>query len=164
MYNTILLRDHSKVFVDHQAYEALRPGMLVELTSTNRLKKHATSGGNIVVPTIVLEDEWQGKGIEDAYVTGDQVRAWVPGRGDEALLLLADGENVAIGDALESNGLGMVKKHTIEAVGSADAQQANTIYSRPIIGIALEAQDLSALDGSNSSLESNSQFIKVRIA
>ena len=87
-----------------------------------------------------------------------------PRTGDILLLLLADNQNVAIGDALESDGLGHVQKHTVESWNSADAQVAISVFSRPIVGIALEAQNLSTLEGSESSAVENSQYIKVLIA
>jgi hypothetical protein len=70
-----------------------------------------------------------------------------------------------IGDTLESNGLGYLRKvvRTNESWESADSQQAHSLYSQHIVGVALEAQDLSALEGSDSSLATNSQYIKVRV-
>ena len=150
-YNTIKIKRYTNVVNEWKANTALTPGSVVELLSTGKVRKHATAGGN-VIPLIVLEDELQGKGINDAYVADDVVQVWAPNRGDEAYLLLADEENVAIGDFLESDGFGLVKKHTAENWGSADAQEANTVYSKPIIGIALEAKNLSVLpEGSDSS-------------
>jgi hypothetical protein len=162
MSNSIILKRYNKIVVEKVAGEAFRPGMLLYIASTGKVHKHNVAGGN-VFGFVALEDELQGKDIKDAYAAGDRAQVWIPQRGDEALLLLEDGQNVVQGDALESNGLGMVRKHTVETLASADSQVANLIYSRPIIGIALEDQDLSALDGSNSSLESNSQFIRVGI-
>lgn len=150
-YNTIKIKKYSDVVNEWEANVALTPGMLVELMSTNKVKKHATSGGN-VYPLIVLEDELQGNDINDDYAAGDKVQVWTPTRGDEAYLLLADEETIVIGDFLESNGQGKVKKHTAETWASADAQTANTVYSTPIVGVALEAKDLGTLpEGSDSS-------------
>jgi len=150
-YNTIKIKRYTNVVNEWDANVALTPGNVVELLSTGKVRKHATSGGNIV-PLIVLEDELQVKDINDNYVAGDKVQVWTPNRGDEAYLLLADEETIVIGDAVESDGFGKVKKHTVETVASADAQTANTIYSKPIIGIALEAKDLGTLpEGSESS-------------
>jgi hypothetical protein len=145
-YNTIKIKRYTNVVNEWKANTALTPGSVVELLSTGKVRKHATAGGN-VIPLIVLEDELQGKGINDDYVADDIVQVWAPNRGDEAYLLLADEEDVDIGDFLESDGFGLVKKHTAETWGSADAQE-----SKPIIGIALEAKNLSVLpEGSDSS-------------
>lgn len=161
--NSIILKRYNKIQIERKASEAIKPGMIVELTSADKVKKHATSGGDVAPLMVAIEDALQGKSKTEAYVADDVVRVWIPQAGDEFLAILADGQNVAIGDKLMSNGLGYVIKHVVEAVTSADAQQANTIYSRPIVGVALEAQDLSGLEGSDSSLEENSQYIRVLV-
>ena len=161
--HTIKLKNYSKVIEEYEAATAIAPGMLVEIYSTDgKVRKHATVGGNNI-PMFALEDELQGKGIDNNYAAGDRVQVWIPGRGDIVYALLADGQNVVVGDYLQSDGLGRLQKHTAQQLASADAQQVATIYSRPIVGQVLEAQDLSALDGSNSSLEGNSQHVAVRI-
>lgn len=162
-YNTIKIKKYSNVVNEWVANEALTPGMVVELMSTNKVKKHATSGGN-VYPLIVLEDELQGNDLNDNYAAADKVQVWSPNRGDEAYLLLADEENVAIGDFVESDGFGKVKKHTAEAWGSSDDQVANTVYSKPIVGIAMEAVNLSSLpEGSESSAGGDYYNPRIRV-
>jgi hypothetical protein len=136
--------------------------MIVGINSSDSVIKHATAGGN-VFPMVVYEDALQGKSVAHSYAIGDKVKVWVPQRGDVVQLLLEDGQSVVIGDFVESNGLGMVQKHTVESVNSADAQQANTIYSNPIVGQVDEAQDLSEISSDESSLAGNSQLIRVRI-
>jgi hypothetical protein len=162
-YNTIKLKKYVDIIEEYEANAAIIPGMLIELMSTNKVRAHATSGGN-VLPMFALEDELQGKEIDDAYAAGDVVQCWIPVRGEIVHALLADGQNVSIGDALQSNGAGYLTKYVKESWESNDAQQANIVYDKVIVGIALEAQNLSALDGSNSSLTANSKYIKVRIA
>lgn len=162
--NSIVLRRYNKIVIEKAAAEAVYPGMILELTSADQVKKHATSGGDVTPLMVAFEDELQGKAKEEAYIAGARVQVLILQRGDMFLGILADGQNVAIGDKLMSNGLGQLTKLVVEQVNSADAQQVNTIYSAPIVGIAMEAQDLSALDGSNSSLAENSKFIKVMVA
>jgi len=151
-YNTIKLKKYSDVIEEFEANAAITPGMVVELMSTEKVRKHATASGNVIPVMVALEDELQGNGINDDYAAGDVVQVWIPGKGDQFYALLKDEETIVIGDALESDGFGKVKKHTVEATTSADVQEVNTIYSRPIIGIAMEAKDLSTLpEGSESS-------------
>ena len=95
-----------------------------------------------------LEDELQGKGIDDPYADGDRVQCWVAVRGEEVYAILADGENVAIGDFLESNGSGELVVHVPD---SADSDDAITVYSNQIVGISLETIDLSGSSGAESS-------------
>jgi hypothetical protein len=164
LFNTIKLKNYSKVMVEYAAAAALYPGQLLELTSSGTVQKHS-GAGKTALPMFAVEDELQGKGITEAYAAGDVVQCWIPGRGDEVYVKLADAENVVIGDRLESNGLGFVRKvvRSNESWESADSQQAKSQYDHHIVGIALEAQDLSTLEGSESSLDANSQFIKMRV-
>jgi hypothetical protein len=113
-----------------------------------------------------LEDELQGKGIDDSYAVGDKVQVWIAGRGDIVYACIADEENIAIGDLLESNGDGMLREHTVETWTSADAQAANTVYSFPVVAIALEAKNLSSLPEGSDSSATGAYYhprIKVRI-
>lgn len=150
-YNTIKVKKYSNVIEEFVANAAITPGMLVEVMSTGKLRKHATALGN-AFPMFALEDELQGKGINDNYAAGDQVQVWIPGRGDIVNALLRDEENIAIGDFLESDGEGKLRKYVAESVTSADAQEANTIYESRIVGVAVAAVNLSSLpEGSESS-------------
>jgi hypothetical protein len=150
-FNTVKIKKYSDVVEEFEANAAITPGMLVEVMSTGKLRAHATALGN-AFPMFALEDELQGKGIDDDYAAGDQVQAWIPGRGDIVNALLRDEENVAIGDFVESDGEGRLRKYVAEAVLSADAQEANTILEHRIVGQVVAAVNLSSLpEGSESS-------------
>ncbi len=135
---------------------AILPGMVLEMTSTSsRVQAHATQSGD-VYPMIALEDELQGKSIDAAYAaTADTpVQVWIPRRGDEGHCILVDGENIAIGDALESDGTGRLQKYIADVDSgedSDDADASRTNYTNPIIGFALEAKDLSDSSGAEDS-------------
>jgi len=162
-FNTIKIKKYEDIIIEKAANAAITPGMLIELMSTDKVRAHATAGGNVIPIMFALEDELQGKDIDEAYAAADKVQCWIPRAGDVVLALLADGQNVSIGDALQSDGAGYLTKYVLESWESADAQAANKIYDKVIVGIALEAQDLSALDGSNSSLTANSKYIKIMV-
>jgi hypothetical protein len=141
-FNTIKLKKYLDVIIERIAYAAITPGMLCELYSTSGYcRKHATSGGN-AVPIFALEDELQGKGITDAYAAGDKVQLWVAQRGEEVNALLADGENVAIGDFLVSNGDGYLKKYAFDSAEKEDL----------IVAQALEAIDRSSSSGGDTNV------------
>ena len=159
--NSIIVKNYDNVFIEKTAGEEVYPGMIVLINSSDQIIKHNVEGGN-VVPMVVYEDALQGKSVLQSYAAGDKVKVWIPQPGDVAQLLLEDGQVVVVGDFVESNGLGMVQKHTAESWGSADAQVANTVYSRPIVGQVDEAQDLSEISSDESSLSGNSQLIRVR--
>jgi len=161
-YNTIKLKDYLHINEEYNAAAAITPGMLIELNSSGTVQKHA-SIDTFAMPMFATEDELQGKDITDAYVTGDKVQCWIPTRGDIVYALLLDGQNVSIGDKLVSASGGYLKKSESDFASIESVDAGTDLSTRVIIGIALEAQDLSTLEGSESSLATNSQYIKVRI-
>jgi hypothetical protein len=158
MPNSIKIKNFSDVNEEYTATAvAIIPGMLLELTSGNLVQAHSAAGGN-VQPMFAFEDELQGKGIDDAYVASDKIQVWLPVRGDWIYAILADDNDVAIGDFLESNGAGLLQAHT------ADISDAANVTNQ-IVGVALEAVDLtgdSSTESSASPLGVNRR-IKVRL-
>ena len=139
--HSIIVKNYSNVFEELEANAAITPGHLVELMSTEKIRVHATSAGN-ALPMFALEDELQGNGIDDDYAAEDQVRVWIPGRGDIVYALLANGETAVIGSFLESNADGTLKVYTAD-LASDDV----TIYPLQIVGQAIEAVDMSGSSG-----------------
>jgi hypothetical protein len=127
------------------ANAAITPGMLIELMSTAKVKVHATSGGNVTPKSFAIEDELQGNGIATAYAANARCffRNFQPG--DLVYAMLANGENVAIGDKLMSNGDGYLKKLTdqTESIGADSSANITTFYPERVVGIAQEALDMS---------------------
>lgn len=143
-FNTIKIKKYSDVIEEFVANATITPGMLVQIMSTGKVRAHASAGQNALPIMFALEDELQGKGIDDDYSALDRVQVWVPGRGDVVYALLKNGENVAIGDALESAGDGTLQKHVADVDSSNDI---TTIYPLQIIGVATEAVDMSGSSG-----------------
>lgn len=115
------------------ASEAITPGHLVEFGGSNDLQKHSAASGN-ARKAFALENDLVGDGIDDDYDTGDTVQYGLFERGAEVYALLADGENVSKGDALESDGAGALQAHA--AIGSGVQVDA-------IVAYALEAVNAS---------------------
>jgi hypothetical protein len=158
-YKSVIVKNYSNVFEEFVAATAILPGMLVEQTpAAATVRVHSTSSGP-AIPMFAIEDALQGKGIDDAYATGDEVRVWIPGRGDKVYAMIADEENIAIGDRLVSDGAGRLKKHT-----DAKGDSGTYIYYNEIVGWALEALDLSTLpEGSDSSAGGAYYHPKIKI-
>lgn len=152
-YNTIKIRKYSDNIAEYEAEAAITPGMLIELTSSETVQAHSTAGGNAVPIAFALEDELQGKGIDEAYADGDRVQCWIPYRGDAVYAILADDSAaVSIGDLLESNGDGYLTKHVADVESFESAETGSiTVLPNQIIGIAIEALDLSDSSGAESS-------------
>lgn len=132
--NTIKVKKYSDVIEEIVAGGTITPGMLLELNSSDAVVAHNSAGEN-QLPMFALEDELQGKEITDNYASADKVQVWIPGRGDQVYALLADGQNVSIGDFLESAGDGTLQAHAADSAA---------VPTQAIVGVALEALDLSA--------------------
>lgn len=154
-YNTIKVKKYSDVIEEIEASGAITPGMFLEVDSNGKVVAHNSAGQN-VLPMVALEDEMQGKGISDVYASGDKVQVWIPYRGDMVYAILEDGNNVAIGDFVESAGNGNVQKHTTDV---SDAPN----YTNQIVGVAVEAKNLSESSGGESSGLLGDQRILIRI-
>ena len=146
-YNTIKVKKYSDVIEEMVASAAVTPGMLLIIESTGKVKAHNQADKD-AFPIFALEDELQGKGIDDAYAANDPVQCWIPYRGDIVNAILADGEKVDIGDPLTSDGYGRLKKHVTDTGSSAVPW---TVYPEQIVGYAAEALDLSGSSGAEVS-------------
>lgn len=122
---------------------AITPGMLLTIDSSNKVIAHNVSGGN-AYPLVALENDLVGNDIDDAYASGDQVQcAWLyPGA--KINTLLADGQNVAVGSLVMSNGAGRVTAYVAQVDSASDVE---TIVPRKIFGIVREAVDMSGSSG-----------------
>lgn len=150
--NTIKLKNYLNIFEEYVASGEIYPGMLLNFSAANTVRAHNDDApANACLPMFALEDAFQGKGIDDEYVSGDPVNVWIPTRGDEVYAILEDGQNIAVGDFLESNGAGYLQKFT---------------SGNGAIAVALEALDLSGSTGLEDSSEiplGTARRIKVKI-
>lgn len=131
-----IVRAKSYLNIDEEkvAAETITPGMLIELNSDDKFQKHASAGGT-VFPCFADRDKWQGNTVTDDYSADDQLIGWYPTTGDEVENAILDGASpdVSIGDPLESNGDGKLRKHDV-------ASSAGVItYDKQIVGFAKEA-------------------------
>lgn len=133
-YNTIRLTNYSTVQKELKCAEAIVPGMLAKRNTDGEAIKHDASA-QYPVPMYLFEDELQGNGIDTQVESGEPGQFIIPNRGDVIQAILADGEDVSIGDLLESNGDGSLKKGSTKPVA-----------------IALEAIDLSDTSGPEDDL------------
>jgi len=138
-YKTVIVKGNP-LTKEAEAGEAITPGHLVTLDSSNELIKHATAGGN-AIPRFAIENSDIGDDVDDAYADGDNAKYVVARRGDEIQALLAASQTIVIGDALVSNGDGTLKKYSAETITLATGTETldETIYDTTIVGYALEA-------------------------
>jgi hypothetical protein len=122
---------------------AITPGYLVERVSgASTIQAHSTAGGK-AQKNFAIEDAGQGKQISDAYAVSVQIQFIACRAGDEVDAVLQDGEIIVIGDWLESNGDGTLRK-LIEVDFSASA--SSNLQGENVIGQALEAKSPSGAD------------------
>lgn len=150
--NTIKVKNYLDINEEYIASGAITPGMLVELNAATTVRAHATAGGN-ALPMFACEDELQGKDITDVYADEARIpHVWIPQRGDQVYAILANGENAAVGDWLESAGEGMLQVHVADVESFESAEPGKiTVLPLQIVGQALEAVDIS----DSSELESS---------
>lgn len=163
-YNTVKVKKYSDVVEELTAAGAITPGHLLELDSNGKVVVHNSAGQN-VLPMFALENELESEDIDDAYATDDVVQVWVPYRGDIVYAILADGNDVAIGDYLESAGDGTLQKYAADVESAASNEPVDfTSYTNQIVGQAIEAKDTSGSSGEESSaLQGSTLRILVRI-
>ncbi len=133
------------------ANAAITPGDLVEVMTTGKLRVHA-GAGLVAAAHFAVEDDMQGRAISTDYDADDLVQYETFNSGDEVLANLANGEVVAIGTKVESNGDGQLRAVDTDS-------SAATIEVGSIIGEAMEALDMSG----SSLVDPSSNRFRVRI-
>ena len=142
-YHTIKIKKYSDVIEELiSTAVTLTPGMLLEVITGGYVRKHATSEGDVTPPMFALEDELQGRGIDDDYAVSSKIQVWIPGRGDRVNAFLKNGESVVAGDMLASGGDGTLIKHVMEV-----DPQSVSVNPNQIVAIAMEAVDMSGSSG-----------------
>ena len=129
--NTIQLKG-SFIRKELVAAATIRPGDLVERTSSDEYQKHSTAGAPAMA-AFAVEDELQGNAIADNYAALDRVQVNYPVKGGEIMAWLLASENVAIGALLESAGDGNLR--ALSAVSGSDADNLP-------VALALEASNV----------------------
>jgi hypothetical protein len=141
-YNTIAIVETGMIRKEAKADAAITPGMLLERTTTG-VKKHA-GAGLVAQRMFALEDLSVAPSstatIDTDYDASDIVQIGIFPPGTEVYAWLNNGENAAIGKFLESAGNGKLR------VLASDTS-AGTIEVGSIVGVALEAVDMSGSSG-----------------
>jgi len=125
------------------ASSGIYPGMLVKMNSSGNVAIHATEGG-WAEKCFVMEDALQGKTVDDVYTSGAIVTYIIALPGTEVNALIANHEDIVIGDILVSNGAGCLQKASSAASATIDES---------IVAIAMEAM----------SPDSGNELFRVRV-
>lgn len=116
---------------------AFKPGHLLMVTTAGLYQKHNTAAGN-AQKLFALENLAVAGTIDRDYVVNETARAGYAMRGDLVQTwIAANAAAIVVGDALESDGAGGVRKQAVNAATS-QAQRDS------VVGYAAEAKDNSA--------------------
>jgi len=135
MANTVKIKKYSDIIEEMEANADITPGDLVQVMDSGKVRRHDDRSEN-ALPMFALEDELQGKTIDDNYEEDDRVQVWIPGRGDMVYARLKAGEEIVIGDWLVSAGDG-----TLEKYNAAFHSAGDDVHPLKIVGQALEASN-----------------------
>lgn len=135
--NTIVGKKYVHIHDEKIAAGTITPGMLVQRTSADKVIAHSRAGGP-VNPLFAIEDENQGNDINDNYLINTLVKLWRPVPGEQVYAIVDDNstQDIAIGDFLESDGSGRLRR-----VDNELSSAGNTEFPSHIVGVALEAVD-----------------------
>lgn len=109
----------------------ITPGMLIERLSSGKVRPHG-SGGCDAQRMFAVEDDLQGHEIGTNYADGDRILLKVFQRGNEVNALLTTSQTINVGDWLESDGNGYLRKHASDSAGVVE-------YPEGLVGIAMES-------------------------
>ena len=121
---------------EHKANSALiYPGMLLEIDANDEVAPHNIVGGKGLA-LFAAEDALQGKDADTIYEDDSIVTCYQFPQGSEVYALIADEQDIEIGDPLMSNGAGLL-------IIVADTSGADADH---IIAYAMETADLTGSD------------------
>lgn len=143
MANKIVLKaTGAEQYGGSPADATITPGDLIKRTSTGIIR-HATAAGN-AMPMFAVNAPDQNRGIDSDFASGEDVPWVIAPRGSQIYgVLAASAAAIVVGDYLESNGAGGLRKHTPQQVVETGSATTNIQANAPI-AIALEAVDNSA--------------------
>lgn len=117
------------------AVTVITPGDLLDRVAGG-FQRHAVAAGN-AIPMFALENSIVGQGIDSDYPIGDNVVSVTLSPGSEVYALVsAAAAAIAVGDFLESDGTGKLRKAVV-AAATSQAQRSSIV-----------AKSLQALDNS----------------
>jgi len=119
---------------EYAAAGTIKPGHLVEMTSSGTVQVHSTEGG-YAERMVAIEDALQGNDLADSYSAADLVSVNIVEPGAVCYMYIKAGEDIAIGDELISDGDGTLIENGSETSG---------VTVKQLVAIAVEANDLTA--------------------
>lgn len=124
--NTIYLGGSRTEIGDLAAAAVITPGHLVARDDVANVHRWKKAAADIAGPPAVATDQSMlNKGVDDTYAIGDLMEVSIGHKGSSWWMLIASGQNVAVGDLLGSAGDGTLKTGATVALFSALETKAN---------------------------------------
>jgi hypothetical protein len=132
MLRVVVIGNNEALYKEADAAEAITPGHLITLNASGQAIKHATAGAAAAAGAqftgpvrVAVEQDFFGKGIDDAYAVNDRVLYQPLDTGCEFMALVAAAAPaIAYNDLVESAGNGTVRKTVIAANAIGRATEA----------------------------------------
>ena len=99
-----------------------KPGMLAQLyddSGVGKWRPHNAAAGTFAQKAFFIEQIEMNLGVDDDYAPGDLAKVGFMRKGCLVWALIPSGQNIAIGDPLESNGDGYLKEGTTYPIARA---------------------------------------------
>jgi len=112
--------------------QTVTPGMLVALQSDGTVKAHPNAG-QPAEAAFAVEDDLQGKDIDETYAAGSICQYEIFKPGDKVYAYASTSQTIAKGDFLQSAGDGYFQKYAADSAGAVE-------YPNSIKAVAAEAK------------------------
>lgn len=126
--------------MNRNAAEEFYPGQILRINSDGEFIKHDAAGGPVVPFIVAKEDSIQGNGVDVAYTAEEMAAAWVVKTGDLVNVRVKDGENILVGNKVESDGSGNIQNYVED---SFSGEEAVSVKPMNILGVAESACNMS---------------------
>jgi hypothetical protein len=118
-----------------KANGVITPGMLLNIRNQAAIVAHNEAGQECQA-AFAVENDLVGKGINDNYAVGEQIRYQILPDGARVYARVAAAQNIAIGDLLTSNGDGDLKEAAVTDFVIGIARTALVGAGRIVLEIA----------------------------
>ena len=123
--NTILLSQRDQVIIDDtlKASAAITPGMLVEMAASGGETTWVANAAaaDVQYKAVALNAPYLNDGIDTDYASGDRVPVAFLTPGAVFYGIIPSGQDIAVGDHLQSNGDGKMKEATATTAAASVA-------------------------------------------
>ena len=130
-YKTVCVIADGAIQKEAKGSGIITPGMLIEKLSSGSVRPHGSAGCD-AQRMFAVENDLEGEEIGDDYASGDRILYKVFQGGNEVYAILTTSQTVRIGDWLESDGNGYLRKHASDSAGVVE-------YPEGLVGVAQES-------------------------